>query len=103
MSTQLDKLIGSKGADYATVGVAAFTDYMNSPGWYGFTVNTDATITAATFKNISGAAVTITPSWLNVVLSQGTWIPAGISLSSNGDEVWITSITIGAGSIILYI
>lgn len=95
------QMIGSKGVDYLTTGTLTYAYDLNNRGWYGFTVNEAAVVTAATFRDKDGTAISFSPNWYNVTLAAGAWIPAGKS-SYAGKFVWITSITLSSGSILLY-
>jgi hypothetical protein len=94
--------LGTVGVDYATTGTTVFAYSVNHPGWYGFVVNADAVIDTATFKDKDGNTTTVSQSWFDVTLSQGMWIPSGNSSQAGGEDVWITSITVTSGSILLY-
>ena len=94
--------IGSKGVDYATTGTTLFAYSDNHPGWYGFVINEDAVIDTAIFRDKGGDTTTISQSWFDVTLKSGMWIPSGNSSQAGGEDVWITSITVTSGSILLY-
>jgi hypothetical protein len=88
-------LRGGDGVDYC--GAATLSSGFNR--WNSLVVNEAAVISAATFKDKEGAAVSFTPTWLNVTLSAGAFIPFGLV---NEAEIFCTSITVTSGSVLLY-
>lgn len=97
------RAIGMQGCDYLGTGTLAYTSSVfaggESQGWYGFWVGTAATVTAVTLKDRSGNTLTATPTWLNVSLPAGAFIPAGVK---DAKDAYISSITTSGGAIILY-
>ena len=96
------RAVGNQGCDYLTTGTLAFSSSIyatDGQGWYGFVVDTAATVTAVTFKDRSGNTLTGSPTWLNNSLSAGVFIPAGFL---GGQDAYISSITLSGGAIILY-
>ena len=99
--------IGTEGCDYvtssATVTFSTVHTKGTSQGWYGFYVASEATVSTVTFKNESGVALTLTPTWKSVALPAGCWIPAGRIVGTTGyEDAYIATIAVSAGKIILY-
>ena len=101
------KAQGNNGFDYCGVETIVFATLnpllaaKGNKGWYGFVVNEAATITAVTLVNSAGTTeARKTMSWLNHSLGVGMYCPAGIV---EDDELFISSITVSAGSILTYI
>ena len=99
------RAVGSSGVDYLTTGTLTYVTQWpsnKSTGWYSFVVAEAATVTAVTFKSISG--ITLTPeetvTWLNVELAAGSYIPAGYI---TGEDAYISAITLSGGVINLYL
>jgi len=95
--------VGNSGCDYLTTGTLAYTSSIyavtGSTGWYGFVVDTTATVTAVTFKDRDGNTLAGSPTWLNTGLAAGVYIPAGFLA---GKDAYISSITLSGGAVILY-
>jgi len=94
---------GDSGCDYLTTGTLAYATQWplsKNTGYYGFYVATAATVTAVVFKDLTGDTLTLSPTWLNVSLPAGCWIPAGFI---TGEDAYISSITLSGGAIILYL
>ena len=68
--------------------------------WYGFVVNTTAVINTADFVYEDGTAVSgYTPSWFDVSLAVGMFIPCGVY---NGKAIYANSITLTSGTVLAY-
>lgn len=94
---------GNSGCDYLAIGTLAYATAWpgnTSTGWYAFVVGAAATVTAVTFKSRAGTTLTKTPTWLNVSLPAGSYVPAGFIA---GEDAYISAITTSAGSILLYL
>ena len=96
---------GSEGCDYHTtssdaLAFATVHSDSDSTGWYGFWVAEAATLSAVTFKDRGGNALTLTPTWKSVSLPAGSWITAG---RITQEDAYIATVTVSAGVIILYI
>jgi len=64
-------------------------------------VNADAVISAVTITDKNGDSYTEkTQTWLNETLGKGAFIPVGFDKA--GSELYIDSITVDSGSILLY-
>jgi len=97
------RAVGSSGADYLATGTLTYaTEWPlnTSKGWYAFVVVTAATLSAVSFVDSTGTALTKTPTWKSVSLPAGTYIPAGFIA---GKDAYISAITLSGGAIILYL
>lgn len=98
------RAVGNSGADYLTTGTLAYTSspyvVAGSTGFYSFMVAEAATVTAVVFKSKGGTTLTLTPTWKDVALPAGSYIPAGFI---QGEDAYISSITISGGKLILYV
>ena len=97
---------GNNGFDYCGVETVIFATLnpllaaKGSKGWHSSVVNGAATITAVTLVNSAGVTVaTKVMSWLNHELALGIFGPSG---SDGDDMLYISSITLSAGSLALY-
>jgi len=97
---------GNDGFDFCGVETVVFATLnpllaaTGVKGWFGFVVNEAATITAVTLVNSAGVTeARKVMSWLNHELAAGTYGSAG---RVENDMLFISSITLSAGSILPY-
>lgn len=100
------KAQGNNGFDYCGVETVVFATLnpllaaKGSKGWNSFVVNGAATITEAILVNSAGDTVaTKVMTWLNHELAVGIFGAPG---SDGDDMLYISSITVSGGSLVLY-